>query len=633
MIIRIMKKWFYILALLLVVCVTTVPAQEYKWGFIDKTGKWVILPQFDYVEDFSEGLAAVEVGKKIGYVDTTGKMVISPQFKKRDVMSFHEGLAVVEIEEDNGYTKCGYIDYKGNVVIPLQFFKAWDFAEGLALVKISDQDGSYRFIDKKGNSVIQIQPQYKWISLFSEGKAALNIESERGYIDKTGRVIIPPQFIQAGPFKEGLACVSNYQVGGCGYIDSTGKWIIPEQFDFANDFSEGLAAVIFREWIDVERGNIEKSGFIDKTGKLVIPLIFDYAEDFHEGLAAVHVDDKWGYIDKSGRVVIRPSFDRACDFSEGLAAVKVNGKWGYVDQTGKMVITPRFDGEEWSFNAFHNGLAAEKVSIEQYRRDSLALSKANIMVQNTWKECNKQFVDYPYNIEKLQLEPVDMARYFMDPRLSTVADSIVTELKQKTKELQDSCYLRLKTDRPEMFAGIYMQQHPELKSVLENLKLECRCNNYSEAELVVRIADNNIPKCTCRSDYWNQYGNLFSSRTEFDNTYNTSEQGFLDDVNLRQSLRSDIQDINSMLAGLKTAKFKDGLAGKNENTIQILQKVQYHKGKPYYDEVVEMMFTADVAMEKEWEKNGSLFSSKNEFYEAYVSGDYKNVLKEKKSKH
>ena len=31
-----------------------------KYGFIDKSGKVVIEPQFDYVGDFSEGLAKVQ---------------------------------------------------------------------------------------------------------------------------------------------------------------------------------------------------------------------------------------------------------------------------------------------------------------------------------------------------------------------------------------------------------------------------------------------------------------------------------------------------------------------------------------------------------------------------------------------
>ena len=49
-----------------------------KYGYIDKSGKVVIEPQFDYVRDFSEGLAVVEKDGKWGVIDKNGKVVIEP---------------------------------------------------------------------------------------------------------------------------------------------------------------------------------------------------------------------------------------------------------------------------------------------------------------------------------------------------------------------------------------------------------------------------------------------------------------------------------------------------------------------------------------------------------------------------
>jgi hypothetical protein len=52
--------------------------QNDKTGFIDKTGKIIINPQFDDAWGFREGLAKVWIGKKLGYVDKTGKYVWNP---------------------------------------------------------------------------------------------------------------------------------------------------------------------------------------------------------------------------------------------------------------------------------------------------------------------------------------------------------------------------------------------------------------------------------------------------------------------------------------------------------------------------------------------------------------------------
>src|SRR5579862_743776 len=67
------------------------------------------------------------------------------------------------------------------------------------------------------------------------------VSGRYGFIDHSGKMVIPPQFDQATEFSEGLAAV---QSGGkWGYIDSKGRLNIAPQFDLADPFSDGLALV------------------------------------------------------------------------------------------------------------------------------------------------------------------------------------------------------------------------------------------------------------------------------------------------------------------------------------------------------------------------------------------------------
>src|ERR1035438_10068284 len=73
-----------------------------RWGYIDRTGQFVIDPEFEGAGDFSENLAYVVVKHIYGFIDKTGTIVIEPQFDEAN--SFSEGLAAVEID------KIGFID-------------------------------------------------------------------------------------------------------------------------------------------------------------------------------------------------------------------------------------------------------------------------------------------------------------------------------------------------------------------------------------------------------------------------------------------------------------------------------------------------------------------------------------------
>lgn len=103
--------------------------------------------------------------------------------------------------------------------------------------------------------------------------------------------------------------------GKYGYLDRTGKIVIEPQFEYAEPFFEGRAFVEFNG----------KPAFTDMGGNIVaIPNCKPFAMAFSDGLRLVKATDKFGYFDKSGKMAIPPAFDDAGSFSEGMAAVKIS---------------------------------------------------------------------------------------------------------------------------------------------------------------------------------------------------------------------------------------------------------------------------------------------------------------------
>jgi WG repeat protein len=74
-----------------------------------------------------------------------------------------------------------------------------------------------------------------------------------GYIDKTGKIVIKPEYVEAGFFKEGMARVQPFhpllsKAIRVYFIDTTGKILnMSTIYSYAEDFSEGLALVAFPE--------------------------------------------------------------------------------------------------------------------------------------------------------------------------------------------------------------------------------------------------------------------------------------------------------------------------------------------------------------------------------------------------
>ncbi|MGB8262232.1 MAG: WG repeat-containing protein [Terracidiphilus sp.] len=239
--------------------------------------------------------------------------------------------------------RLGFVDLDGKVAIPA----VW---EGVAFSDVSGQavafneglcgvlkDGKWGYIDKSGK--LAIPPQFDSAGPFVEGLARVGLGNRWGFIDKKGQYAVNPQFYEAGYFHDGLAPVRGD--GGWGYIDRSGAFAIQPHFNSTDSdgFSEGLA------WARTTG----KFGYIDRTGAFAIAPQFDGAASFSDGLAAVIVGGKWGYIDRSGKLRINPQFDRATMFTGGRAAVTVAGHSGIIDRRGKFQVNPgefNFDARE-----------------------------------------------------------------------------------------------------------------------------------------------------------------------------------------------------------------------------------------------------------------------------------------------
>lgn len=128
------------------------------FGMIDKTGKYVINPQFDVLLPDGNDMYAFRTGNDWGWCDKFGKYKINPQFKNVEPF-FGNNLAPAQIGTD-----WGFVDKNGKIVINPQF------------------DGAYSFIDN----------QY---AIVKSGK-------KFGIIDKNGKYTVNPQFddISAAPY-------------------------------------------------------------------------------------------------------------------------------------------------------------------------------------------------------------------------------------------------------------------------------------------------------------------------------------------------------------------------------------------------------------------------------------------------
>jgi hypothetical protein len=248
----------------------------------------------------------------------------------------------------------GYANLKGEIIIPAQYDKCYEFSNDGVAVVYNNKMQKYQFITLNGQEIPTEIPKFKVregyfgfdFKAIQDGLMPISVNNKWGYLSSGGSLAISIKYDAANDFEGGFAAVkigSRYVI-----INKSGEETVIEESGLldVNHFSEGLASF---------RAKNKEFGFMNTQGKTVIPAQFESVGYFHEGLAWAKVNKKVGYIDKSGAWVIKPQFEVGKDFAKeaGLARIKTADDWGYVTRTGETVKL----GGTNIYEDFYDGLA------------------------------------------------------------------------------------------------------------------------------------------------------------------------------------------------------------------------------------------------------------------------------------
>lgn len=248
-----------------------------KWGFRDAKGNIVAQPRYSQVQDFSNGLAAVELTEnglaKWGFIDTKGNMVIQPKYTIQPSQFDNCGLAMV-INKDG---ISSFINKKGETVGD-SYTDITPFCNGRALYTefksgeqgkwVAHRDGDLSYLIDSNfniiatigermqfahpdNGMVYYRKGFNWSdnykherfaefyvqdTFFHNGRIYLRLSSDgfNGILGPNGDLT----FVGiSGPFTDGLAPVTNTsnmtrENNVAGYVNEQGEWAI--KFDESN---------------------------------------------------------------------------------------------------------------------------------------------------------------------------------------------------------------------------------------------------------------------------------------------------------------------------------------------------------------------------------------------------------------
>jgi hypothetical protein len=253
----------------------------------------------------------------------------------------------------------------------------------------------------------------KFGATFYQGLCSAYIDKKAGFIDRTGKEVVPFEFSRVSEFTaEGLAAVE--KDGKWGFVNKKGKLKIPLTYTKVFDFESGKAlAVLDKEmyFIDVagertgeryslpagyqEEGlcviqnNVNKYGFVN--GNVILPNFYDDIRPVKGAADYLMVlsGNKFGFIDMFAKEIVPPMYTEFSGFDGKYFYLWKEMKSGIIDVKGKIISPFIYE----SVGRFSDGLASVKRDVV-FDLDTKGKDEKYGFIDETGKEVIARKFDY-----------------------------------------------------------------------------------------------------------------------------------------------------------------------------------------------------------------------------------------------
>jgi len=215
-----------------------------RWGFVNTEKKWVIRPKYEWAAPFYDERARVLKGGKYGYINKRGKAVIKCQFDEAEdfrasVVEVRKGDKRYTINRDGRIARGGGCATMGR----FSFFTAHQQGEKIRLlVNVRSCP------DRRGVCADTLPGRYEAMRENSRGLAAVLRDGKWGMVNTQGEVVVPFEYDNIEPqaniyLNDNSSCSRVTQNGLVGFLDGSGRVIIPPKYERAAFFEQNLSLV------------------------------------------------------------------------------------------------------------------------------------------------------------------------------------------------------------------------------------------------------------------------------------------------------------------------------------------------------------------------------------------------------